>query len=53
MVTVMAPTHPQPQMANHIIFLNRYVRKVLAGIGHFPQREAPEQVASELLSFLV
>jgi pimeloyl-ACP methyl ester carboxylesterase len=33
-------------------FLNRYVRKVLAGIGHFPQREAPEQVASELLSFL-
>jgi pimeloyl-ACP methyl ester carboxylesterase len=34
-------------------FLNRYVRKVLAGIGHFPQREAPEQVASELLSFLV
>lgn len=33
-------------------FLNRYERKVLPGIGHFPQREAAQQVAAELIRFL-
>jgi pimeloyl-ACP methyl ester carboxylesterase len=34
------------------LFLNRYERKVLPECGHFPQREAPEQVAQELIRFL-
>ncbi len=33
-------------------FLNRYERKVLPGVGHFPQREVPQQVAAELVRFL-
>jgi pimeloyl-ACP methyl ester carboxylesterase len=34
------------------LFLNRYERRVLPACGHFPQREAPEQVAQELIRFL-
>ena len=34
------------------LFLNRYERQVLPGLGHFPQREAPQQVATELIRFL-
>mgnify|MGYP000573684555 FL=1 len=33
-------------------FLGRYERKVMPGIGHFPQREAPQAVAAELIRFL-
>jgi pimeloyl-ACP methyl ester carboxylesterase len=32
-------------------FTGGYRRVVLNGVGHFPQREAPERVASELLAF--
>jgi len=33
-------------------FLGRYERKVLPGVGHFPQREVPQRVADELIDFL-
>jgi pimeloyl-ACP methyl ester carboxylesterase len=33
-------------------FTGRYERVVLDGVGHFPQREAPQAVASEILRFL-
>ena len=33
-------------------FSDRYERRVLPGIGHFPQREAPDLVAQEVLRFL-
>jgi pimeloyl-ACP methyl ester carboxylesterase len=33
-------------------FLDRYERKLMPGIGHFPQREDPQQVAAELIRFL-
>jgi pimeloyl-ACP methyl ester carboxylesterase len=33
-------------------FTGRYERVVLDGIGHFPQREGPQAVASEILRFL-
>ncbi|WP_420994710.1 alpha/beta fold hydrolase [Cupriavidus sp. 30B13] len=32
-------------------FSGRYVRQVLDGVGHFPQREAPEAVAAAILRF--
>ena len=33
-------------------FRGRYERRLLAGVGHFPQREAPAEVAAALLAFL-
>jgi pimeloyl-ACP methyl ester carboxylesterase len=33
-------------------FRGRYERRLLEGVGHFPQREAPEEVARALLDFL-
>jgi pimeloyl-ACP methyl ester carboxylesterase len=33
-------------------FKGRYERIVVDGIGHFPQREAPDRAASELIRFL-
>lgn len=33
-------------------FTNRYERRILPGIGHFPQREAPELIARHVLEFL-
>ena len=33
-------------------FQSRYERQVLPGIGHFPQREAPQRVSAELIRFL-
>ena len=33
-------------------FLGRYERKVMPGVGHFPQREVPQDVAAELIRFL-
>jgi pimeloyl-ACP methyl ester carboxylesterase len=33
-------------------FAGRYVRKLLPGIGHFPQREAPDEVSREVLAWL-
>lgn len=34
------------------LFAGRYVRKVLPGVGHFPQREAPTDVAREIVEWL-
>ena len=33
-------------------FSGRYKRTVLPGVGHFPQREAPRQVAEAILAFI-
>jgi len=33
-------------------FRGRYERKVMPGVGHFPQREVPQDVAAELIRFL-
>jgi len=33
-------------------FSSRYARKLLAGVGHFPQREAAEAVGHEILAWL-
>lgn len=33
-------------------FTNRYERKLLPNIGHFPQREAPQTVAGEIVAWL-
>ena len=33
-------------------FKGRYERQLLEGVGHFPQREAPEKVAKAILAFL-
>ena len=33
-------------------FSGRYERKLLAQVGHFPQREAPEQVTGEIIAWL-
>jgi len=33
-------------------FSGPYQRRLLPGVGHFPQREAPERVADEVLAFL-
>jgi len=30
----------------------RYERQVMAGVGHFPQREAPRKVAEAILQFI-
>ncbi len=34
------------------LFTGHYERVLLEGVGHFPQREAPQQVARELVRFL-
>lgn len=34
-------------------FRGAYVRKVLAGVGHFPPREAPKVVSDELIRFVL
>lgn len=33
-------------------FTDRYVRKLMPGVGHFPQREAPAAVSREVLAWL-
>jgi pimeloyl-ACP methyl ester carboxylesterase len=43
---------PHTSAGKEAFFSGRYVRRVLSGIGHFPQREAPRQVAQALLDFL-
>lgn len=44
--------HPDTSAGKEMFFLGRYERKVLAGVGHFPQREASGEVARELRRFL-
>jgi pimeloyl-ACP methyl ester carboxylesterase len=35
-----------------VFFTGRYERHILSGVGHFPQREAPEVVAQAVLRFI-
>lgn len=43
---------PQTSEGKEVFFRDRYERVVLPGIGHFPQREAPRDVAEALLRLL-
>ncbi|MFY8105187.1 MAG: alpha/beta fold hydrolase [Ramlibacter sp.] len=43
---------PESSEGKEAYFRGRYERRVMPGIGHFPQREAPEAVAGELIRFL-
>ncbi len=44
--------HPMTSEGKEPFFTKRYGRKLLPGVGHFPQREAASAVAGELVSFL-
>jgi pimeloyl-ACP methyl ester carboxylesterase len=43
---------PQASAGKEHLFCGRYERRLLAGVGHFPQRETPQAIAAELLRFL-
>ncbi|MER9628730.1 MULTISPECIES: alpha/beta hydrolase [unclassified Mesorhizobium] len=43
---------PQSSEGKELYFTAHYERQLLAGIGHFPTREAPERVADHLVGFL-
>jgi len=43
---------PDSSAGREAFFRGRYERRVLDGVGHFPQREAPQPVADAILSFL-
>jgi pimeloyl-ACP methyl ester carboxylesterase len=43
---------PETSLGREKYFRGHYERLELHGIGHFPQREAPQQVSAELLRFL-
>lgn len=43
--------HPDSSKGREAFFKDGYERKVLDGIGHFPQREAPQSVAEAILRF--
>ena len=43
---------PETSEGKEHYFRGRYERQVLPGIGHFPQREAPQRVSAELIRFL-
>ena len=43
---------PETSEGKEHYFRGRYERQVLPGIGHFPQREAPQRVSTELIRFL-
>ena len=44
--------HPDTSAGKEHLFGGGYERKILEGIGHFPQREATELVTAELIRFL-
>jgi len=44
--------HPDTSLGKERFFSGPYRRELLDGVGHFPQREAPEAVAAALLRFL-
>ncbi|HVE06761.1 MAG TPA: alpha/beta hydrolase [Paraburkholderia sp.] len=44
--------HPASSEDRERFFTGPYRRTVLDGVGHFPQREAPQAVADEILTFL-
>lgn len=43
--------HPDSSRGREAFFSGRYARQVLDGIGHFPQREAPREVAEAIVHF--
>ena len=43
--------HPDTSLGKEAFFNGIYKRQLLASVGHFPQREAPEVVLGEMLSF--
>ena len=47
-----ACNHPDTSAGKESFFTGPYRRTVLEGVGHFPQREAPQAVSSELSAFL-
>ena len=44
--------HPDTSLGKEAFFEGVYKRQLLAGVGHFPQREAPGDVLAALLPFL-
>ena len=44
--------HPDTSLGKEAFFNGIYKRQLLAGVGHFPQREAPVDVLAALLPFL-
>lgn len=44
--------HPDSSAGKESLFSGVYQRQLLDGVGHFPQREAPEAVARAMLDFL-
>ena len=42
---------PETSAGREGMFSGPYHRQLLPGIGHFPQREAPEAVAEAILAF--
>lgn len=44
--------HPDSSKGKEKFFTGQYERRVLEDIGHFPQREVPKLVATEILKFL-
>ncbi|MBD3897302.1 alpha/beta hydrolase [Halomonas sp. ML-15] len=47
-----ACNHPDSSAGKESFFTGPYRRQLLEGVGHFPQREAPEQVADAILAFV-
>ncbi len=43
--------HPDTSLGKEVFFRGLYERLLLAGVGHFPQREAPAEVVAALLQF--
>ncbi|MCL2897256.1 alpha/beta fold hydrolase [Brenneria tiliae] len=43
--------HPDSSLGREHFFQGRYQRQVVEGVGHFPQREAPQQVGRAILQF--
>ena len=44
--------HPDSSLGKEAFFRGLYQRQLLTGVGHFPQREAPDDVLAALLVFL-
>lgn len=43
--------HPDSSSGREGLFSGRYERRLLEGVGHFPQREAADKVSKEILRF--
>jgi pimeloyl-ACP methyl ester carboxylesterase len=42
---------PESSAGREPLFKGRYTRQIFDGVGHFPQRESPQQVANAILAF--